>query len=90
MYHGEEIPVASLFFCVLLLICNVMFSQGFPQHPHRGFETITLVRKGIIDHSDSLGCSARFGGGDCQWMTAGKGVVHSEVALTINFHTFIN
>ena len=47
---------------------------GFPQHPHRGFETVTLVRKGLIDHSDSLGATARFGQGDVQWLTAGKGV----------------
>lgn len=52
---------------------------GFPQHPHRGFETVTLVRKGRIDHSDSLGAAARFGGGDVQWLTAGAGVVHSEM-----------
>lgn len=52
---------------------------GFPQHPHRGFETVTLVRRGLIDHSDSLGATARFGGGDTQWMTAGEGVVHSEM-----------
>ncbi len=52
---------------------------GFPQHPHRGFETVTLVRRGLIDHSDSLGAAARFGGGDVQWMTAGKGIVHSEM-----------
>jgi len=52
---------------------------GFPQHPHRGFETVTIARRGLIDHSDSLGATARFGGGDTQWMTAGKGVVHSEM-----------
>jgi hypothetical protein len=44
---------------------------GFPVHPHRGFETVTLVRKGLIDHADSLGAAARFGGGDVQWVTAG-------------------
>jgi len=52
---------------------------GFPRHPHRGFETVTVARRGLIDHSDSLGAKARFGDGDCQWMTAGKGVVHSEM-----------
>jgi redox-sensitive bicupin YhaK (pirin superfamily) len=52
---------------------------GFPSHPHRGFETVTIVRKGLIDHSDSLGAAARFGGGDVQWLTAGAGVVHSEM-----------
>ncbi len=52
---------------------------GFPQHPHRGFETVTLARRGLIDHADSTGATARFGHGDVQWMTAGKGVVHSEM-----------
>lgn len=52
---------------------------GFPAHPHRGFETITLVRQGLIDHADSLGAGARFGGGDVQWVTAGQGIVHSEM-----------
>ncbi|KJE96043.1 pirin domain-containing protein domain-containing protein [Capsaspora owczarzaki ATCC 30864] len=57
---------------------------GFPGHPHKGFETITIVRKGRIDHSDSLGASARFGGGDVQWLTAGGGIVHSEMFPMLN------
>ncbi|WP_280155529.1 pirin family protein [Piscinibacter sp. XHJ-5] len=52
---------------------------GFPAHPHRGFETVTIVRRGLIDHSDSLGATARFGGGDVQWVTAGRGIVHAEM-----------
>ncbi len=56
-----------------------MTVPGFPSHPHRGFETVTIVRKGLTDHSDSLGAAARFGGGDVQWLTAGSGIVHAEM-----------
>ncbi len=52
---------------------------GFPAHPHRGFETVTIARRGLIDHSDSLGAAARFGHGDAQWLTAGRGIVHAEM-----------
>ncbi len=57
---------------------------GFPSHPHRGFETVTIVHKGYCDHSDSLGAAARFGQGDVQWMTAGRGVQHSEMFPLLN------
>lgn len=52
---------------------------GFPAHPHRGFETVTVMRSGYIDHADSLGAAARYGQGDVQWLTTGRGVVHSEM-----------
>ncbi|NRA32970.1 MAG: pirin family protein [Polyangiaceae bacterium] len=52
---------------------------GFPQHPHRGFETVTVVREGLLDHSDSMGAAARYGQGDVQWLTAGAGIQHAEM-----------
>jgi redox-sensitive bicupin YhaK (pirin superfamily) len=57
---------------------------GFPVHPHRGFETVTVVQKGLVDHSDSLGAAGRYGGGDVQWLTTGKGVQHSEMFPLVN------
>ena len=52
---------------------------GAPDHPHRGFETVTYVLEGEMEHEDSAGHKGRLGAGDVQWMTAGAGIVHSEM-----------
>ncbi|MFW1754552.1 pirin family protein [Acinetobacter wanghuae] len=52
---------------------------GFPEHPHTGFETITLVEQGYVDHFDSLGNAGRYTEGDVQWLTTGNGVEHCEM-----------
>ena len=54
-------------------------AKGAPDHPHRGFETVTYVLDGAIEHQDSQGNRGRIGPGDVQWMTAGAGVIHSEM-----------
>jgi redox-sensitive bicupin YhaK (pirin superfamily) len=52
---------------------------GAPDHPHRGFETVTYMLDGEFEHRDSAGHAGKLGPGDVQWMTAGRGVVHSEL-----------
>lgn len=54
-------------------------AKGAPDHPHRGFETVTYILDGAIEHEDSQGNRGRIGAGDVQWMTAGSGVIHSEM-----------
>ena len=55
------------------------YSAGFPYHPHRGIETVTIVRKGEVQHRDSLGHAGAIGAGDIQWMTSGSGILHEEM-----------
>ena len=55
------------------------YGEGFPWHPHRGIETITYLIKGDIEHADSLGNKGSIRDGDCQWMTAGSGIIHQEM-----------
>jgi redox-sensitive bicupin YhaK (pirin superfamily) len=55
------------------------YIKGFPSHPHRGFETVTYVLDGAVDHRDSLGNHGHLGPGSVQWMTAGHGIIHSEM-----------
>jgi quercetin 2,3-dioxygenase len=55
------------------------YAAGFPDHPHRGFETVTYMLEGAMEHKDSVGNSGRLRPGSAQWMTAGHGIVHSEM-----------
>jgi redox-sensitive bicupin YhaK (pirin superfamily) len=55
------------------------YIAGFPDHPHRGFETVTYMLAGAMEHADNQGNSGLLGPGSVQWMTAGRGIVHSEM-----------
>ncbi len=55
------------------------YTRGFPMHPHRGIETVTYLAEGRIEHEDSLGNKGVIVSGSCQWMTAGKGILHQEM-----------
>ena len=56
-------------------------AKGAPDHPHRGFETVTYMIEGTMEHEDSAGHAGRIGPGDVQWMTAGAGVIHAEMPI---------
>src|SRR5258708_13857399 len=73
----EDFARASPF----LLLAEDWFSPpaGFPDHPHRGIQTVTIVLEGELEHRDHTGARGALGEGDIQWMTAGRGVVHSEM-----------
>lgn len=63
---------------------NVDNNGGFPDHPHRGFETVTYMLEGQFQHEDFAGHKGVIGPGDLQWMTAGRGIVHSEMPVKSN------
>lgn len=64
----------------LVLAEDWFSSPGFEWHPHRGLETVTLVVDGVLEHGDSLGNAGVLEAGDVQWMTAGRGIIHRELA----------
>ena len=66
------------------------YAAGFPAHPHRGFETITYMRQGQLEHQDHMGNRGVIASGGAQWMIAGRGVIHSEMPLQQDgaFHGF--
>ena len=64
---------------LMLDLFNVKLPAGFPDHPHRGFETVTYMLNGEVAHEDFKGHKGIIGPGDIQWMTAGKGIVHAEM-----------
>lgn len=70
------------------------YIQGFPWHPHRGIETVTYLISGCIAHGDSLGNKGVIGAGECQWMTAGSGIIHQEmpqeVEHLLGFQLWVN
>ena len=71
------------------------YIAGFPDHPHRGFETVTVMLAGYMRHKDSRGNAGLIAGGGAQWMTAGRGIVHSEMpeqaaGLMSGFQLWVN
>jgi redox-sensitive bicupin YhaK (pirin superfamily) len=60
------------------------YLSGFPTHPHRGIETVTYMVKGTVEHRDSMGNAGNVNAGAVQWMTAGSGIVHSEMPKPVN------
>jgi len=64
----------------LVLAEDLFSSPGFYWHPHRGLETVTLVLGGVLEHGDNLGNAGALTAGDVQWMTAGRGIIHRELA----------
>jgi redox-sensitive bicupin YhaK (pirin superfamily) len=82
---SEEMPELDPF--LMFDHASVRLPVGFPDHPHRGFETVAYVIEGLFYHEDSKGNRGRIDAGDVQWMTAGRGILHSEMPGTIETDT---
>ena len=79
--YGLILPTNPAATDPFLLLAEDWFSKtGFEWHPHRGLETVTLVLDGVLEHGDNLGNAGALQGGDVQWMTAGRGILHRELA----------
>lgn len=77
--HGKQLsPFLLLDYAGPADFAPVQQKRGVGQHPHRGFETVTIVYKGEVSHRDSTGQGGTIGPGDVQWMTAGAGILHEE------------
>ena len=66
----------------MLDLAKVKLPAAFPDHPHRGFETVSYTLEGNFSHEDFRGHKGTLSAGDVQWMTAGKGIVHSEIPMS--------
>lgn len=78
---GRELPMLDPFLLLDEFVSDNPndYIAGFPDHPHRGFETVTYMLHGAMEHKDSVGNRGRLGPGTAQWMTAGRGIIHSEM-----------
>lgn len=77
--HGQELsPFLLLDYAGPQAFTPAARPRGVGQHPHRGFETVTIVYEGEVDHRDSTGAGGHIGAGDVQWMTAASGILHEE------------
>ena len=77
--HGQHLsPFLLLDYAGPHTFAPASLPRGVGQHPHRGFETVTIVYQGEVEHKDSTGAGGKIGPGDVQWMTAGAGIIHEE------------
>jgi redox-sensitive bicupin YhaK (pirin superfamily) len=77
--HGQHLsPFLMLDYAAPAQFAPATQRRGVGQHPHRGFETVTIVYQGEVDHRDSTGAGGHIGPGDVQWMTAASGIIHEE------------